>query len=241
MPFPYRIEAPENAENVDKAQYIEEWLGSFEPLEERPAAPSDATHVLKKCTSSKRKLTRQLIGLSGTGLRDCLPHLDVGKAFANIGEPTLATSEIVTQTNGSTAVNGYEEDEAGQEFVDVLSGHSVLLSYGDDGRLPYAPWSLRYSGHQFGLWAGQLGDGRAISICESHHRCSSLWTPVYQCTFIVETPHPSVEGLQYELQLKGAGRTPYSRTADGLAVLRSSIREYLCAEGMSTSSLLDFF
>lgn len=50
---------------------------------------------------------------------------------------------------------------------------------------------------------------------------------------IVETPHPTVDGLQYELQLKGAGRTPYSRSADGLAVLRSSIREYLCAEGTS--------
>lgn len=47
----------------------------------------------------------------------------------------------------------------------------------------------------------------------------------------VSTPHPSQEGVTYELQLKGAGRTPFSRTADGLAVLRSSIREYLCSEG----------
>ena len=61
--------------------------------------------------------------------------------------------------------------------------------------------------------------------------CSSLRGDTY---FVVETPHPSVEGVQYELQLKGAGRTPYSRSADGLAVLRSSIREYLCAEGTRT-------
>ena len=47
----------------------------------------------------------------------------------------------------------------------------------------------------------------------------------------VETPHPSDPDLTYELQLKGAGRTPYSRSADGLAVLRSSIREFLCSEG----------
>ncbi len=66
-----------------------------------------------------------------------------------------------------------------------------------------------YSGHQFGVWAGQLGDGRALSLGE------------------IETPM----GMQ-ELQLKGAGLTPYSRMGDGRAVLRSSIREYLCSEAM---------
>ena len=67
-----------------------------------------------------------------------------------------------------------------------------------------------YSGHQFGVWAGQLGDGRAISLGE-------LIAPDATC---------------WELQLKGAGRTPYSRGADGRAVLRSSIREFLCSEAM---------
>ncbi len=66
-----------------------------------------------------------------------------------------------------------------------------------------------YAGHQFGNWAGQLGDGRAINLMEVTHK-----------------------GKNFTLQLKGAGPTPYSRTADGLAVLRSSIREYLCAEAM---------
>lgn len=65
-------------------------------------------------------------------------------------------------------------------------------------------------GHQFGNWAGQLGDGRAISLGES----------------------VNAEGQRWELQLKGAGRTPYSRNADGRAVLRSSVREYLCSEAM---------
>jgi uncharacterized protein YdiU (UPF0061 family) len=74
------------------------------------------------------------------------------------------------------------------------------------GMLPY---SQCYGGHQFGNWAGQLGDGRAITLGE------------------VE----SADGL-LELQLKGAGLTPYSRTADGRAVLRSSIREFLCSEAM---------
>jgi uncharacterized protein YdiU (UPF0061 family) len=71
------------------------------------------------------------------------------------------------------------------------------------------PLASVYSGHQFGVWAGQLGDGRAILL-------GGLETPA---------------GLQ-ELQLKGAGRTPYSRMGDGRAVLRSSIREYLCSEAM---------
>lgn len=66
-----------------------------------------------------------------------------------------------------------------------------------------------YSGHQFGVWAGQLGDGRALWLGE------------------VQTPHGGVE-----LQLKGAGTTPYSRRGDGRAVLRSSIREFLCSEAL---------
>jgi len=71
------------------------------------------------------------------------------------------------------------------------------------------PWAQAYGGHQFGHWAGQLGDGRAMSIGELTH-----------------------EGRRWELQLKGAGPTPYSRSADGRAVLRSSIREFLCSEAM---------
>ena len=72
------------------------------------------------------------------------------------------------------------------------------------------PLASVYSGHQFGAWAGQLGDGRAILLGE------------------VRTP---AAGTQ-ELQLKGSGLTPYSRMGDGRAVLRSSIREFLCSEAM---------
>src|SRR3954466_9044680 len=86
-------------------------------------------------------------------------------------------------------------------MVEVLAGNRVL-----PGMQPYA---ARYGGHQFGHWAGQLGDGRAITLGEL-------------------TPH----GERWELQLKGAGPTPYSRTADGRAVLRSSVREFLCSEAM---------
>lgn len=92
-------------------------------------------------------------------------------------------------------------DAEGDDFLHIFSGAKV-----HPGTTPYA---MCYGGHQFGHWAGQLGDGRAINLFEV------------------------VQGQQrWALQLKGAGMTPYSRRADGLAVLRSSIREYLCSEAM---------
>lgn len=164
LPFPYQITPPENEEVEDKAEFVERWLSSYEPLEERPsAAPSQDQGTLKKYSSEKRELRRELIGLSDTGLRDCLPHLDVGNAFTQLGKPALA--KLVDETNG-TEVNGNGDNASRKELVDVLSGQDVMLSNGEDGSIPYTPWSLRYSGHQFGVWAGQLGDGRAISICE---------------------------------------------------------------------------
>lgn len=74
-----------------------------------------------------------------------------------------------------------------------------------------APVAHRYGGHQFGVWAGQLGDGRAISIGDIRNR----------------------RGQAYEIQLKGAGPTPFSRFADGRAVLRSTVREYLASEALA--------
>ena len=89
-----------------------------------------------------------------------------------------------------------------QAFADTFAGNALI-----PGMQPYAAC---YGGHQFGNWAGQLGDGRAITLGE-----------------VV-----NARGERWELQLKGAGPTPYSRTADGRAVLRSSIREFLCSEAM---------
>lgn len=88
------------------------------------------------------------------------------------------------------------------QFLNTVVGNHLL-----DGMQPYA---MCYGGHQFGNWAGQLGDGRAINLGEVINQKGEHWA----------------------LQLKGAGATPYSRTADGLAVLRSSIREFLCSEAM---------
>jgi uncharacterized protein YdiU (UPF0061 family) len=95
-----------------------------------------------------------------------------------------------------------EADVASGAFAQVFGGNTLLEGM--------QPWAAKYGGHQFGVWAGQLGDGRAISLGE-----------------VV-----TAAGERWELQLKGAGRTPYSRGADGRAVLRSSIREFLCSEAM---------
>ena len=95
-----------------------------------------------------------------------------------------------------------EADVTAPEFAQVFGGNALLA-----GMQPYA---ANYGGHQFGHWAGQLGDGRAITLGETINAAGERW----------------------ELQLKGAGPTPYSRTADGRAVLRSSIREFLCSEAM---------
>ncbi|KAI8141166.1 hypothetical protein BJV82DRAFT_518828 [Fennellomyces sp. T-0311] len=87
-------------------------------------------------------------------------------------------------------------------FLQVFSGNTVLENT--------RPWSLCYGGHQFGIFAGQLGDGRAISLFETENSRGDRW----------------------EVQLKGAGRSPYARDGDGYAVLRSSVREFLMAEHM---------
>jgi serine/tyrosine/threonine adenylyltransferase len=92
------------------------------------------------------------------------------------------------------------------DFVQVFTGNRMAESM--------QPLAAVYSGHQFGIWAGQLGDGRAILLGEAE---------------APGLPPPSV----LELQLKGAGMTPYSRMGDGRAVLRSSIREFLCSEAMA--------
>jgi len=94
-----------------------------------------------------------------------------------------------------------EEDAKSLAFKNIFSGTEKL-----EGTKPFA---MCYGGHQFGHWAGQLGDGRAINLAEIIH-----------------------EDRRWALQLKGAGPTPYSRGADGFAVLRSSIREHLCSEAM---------
>ncbi|KAL8806899.1 MAG: hypothetical protein Q9182_001028 [Xanthomendoza sp. 2 TL-2023] len=104
--------------------------------------------------------------------------------------------------------------QAGEEdtpdFKGLVAGNKIYWDPSDEKGI--YPWAQCYGGYQFGSWAGQLGDGRAISLFES--------------------TNPSTK-TRYEIQLKGAGKTPYSRFADGKAVLRSSIREFIVSEALN--------
>lgn len=126
-----------------------------------------------------------------------------GAAFSWATPIATAAPQLVALSYDVALMLGLDnEDMASETFTNVFTGNALL-----DGMQPFA---MCYGGHQFGQWAGQLGDGRAINLGE------------------VVTKQ---QGNQI-LQLKGAGPTPYSRTADGLAVLRSSVREFLCSEAM---------
>ena len=116
--------------------------------------------------------------------------------------PVKAPRTIAVAADVASMVGFTSADTTAPEFAEIFGGNTLL-----PGMLPYAAC---YGGHQFGNWAGQLGDGRAITLGEMVNAAGERW----------------------ELQLKGAGPTPYSRTADGRAVMRSSIREFLCSEAM---------
>ncbi len=130
----------------------------------------------------------------------------VADAAYSLVEPTSVSSPTLIGWSPDLASElGLPTNPSGAErtvLADVLGGNLLV-----DGMQPYA---ARYGGHQFGNWAGQLGDGRAIALGE------------------VELG----DGTVRTLQLKGSGPTPYSRSGDGRAVLRSSVREFLCSEAM---------
>ena len=125
----------------------------------------------------------------------------LGPAFFTYLQPSPVSAPHWVATSASTAHwMGLNPDWLrSDEALQALSGSAIA-----PGSKPLASV---YSGHQFGHWAGQLGDGRAILLGETENG--------------------------FEVQLKGAGRTPYSRGGDGRAVLRSSIREFLCSEAMA--------
>ena len=126
-----------------------------------------------------------------------------GALWSQVDPAPVAAPRLLAHSREMAVELGFSEaDVASAEFAQVFAGNAVL-----PGMRPFA---TNYGGHQFGHWAGQLGDGRAISLGEA----------------------VAASGRRWELQLKGAGATPYSRTADGRAVLRSSIREFLCSEAM---------
>ncbi|GAA5860929.1 hypothetical protein JCM3774_003191 [Rhodotorula dairenensis] len=212
--FPYDIREAKDEERTNSAKplTIETHLAEYEvsikhPVQDAAAAgisesgaesPARPTAYSSAVRESDRYPRARLLSLNKTFVADWLPQLELGSDAPG--------------------------DATRQQLVDVLAGRTVLAREPDAtaqnavDREGFAPWSLCYAGHQFGSFAGQLGDGRAISI--------------------ISTPAAEEVGAKtgyraIELQLKGAGRTPYSRFADGLAVLRSSIREYLGAEAVA--------
>jgi serine/tyrosine/threonine adenylyltransferase len=123
-------------------------------------------------------------------------------AYTRVQPTAVAAPRLLAWSEAMGTLLGIERPATEGPDVDVLAGNRLA-----PGMQPYA---ARYGGHQFGHWAGQLGDGRAITLAE----------------------RIGIDGRRYELQLKGAGQTPYSRRADGRAVLRSSLREFGCSEAM---------
>lgn len=123
-------------------------------------------------------------------------------AYSFVNPSPTQTAQLICVNSQLAKQLGFQESHLDSDSFKKL----VTGNYDDQQMKPYAQC---YGGHQFGQWANQLGDGRAINLGQ------------YE-----------VSGQYYTLQLKGAGKTPYSRHADGMAVFRSSLREYLCSEAM---------
>jgi uncharacterized protein YdiU (UPF0061 family) len=127
----------------------------------------------------------------------------LGAAWSRVAPTPVAAPRLLAWSKEVASLLDLDESDVRDPlFAEVFAGNRLIA--GMD------PIASNYGGHQFGVWAGQLGDGRAISLGEVVNRRGERW----------------------ELQLKGAGPTPYSRHADGRAVLRSSVREFLCSEAM---------
>lgn len=122
--------------------------------------------------------------------------------FSYVNPKSVPNAQLLHVSEEMAEALGISQADINSEaFKNTVTGNSILPNT--------KPYAMCYGGHQFGNWAGQLGDGRAINLTEIEYN-----------------------NKRWAIQLKGAGETPYSRTADGLAVLRSSIREYLCSEAM---------
>jgi uncharacterized protein YdiU (UPF0061 family) len=127
----------------------------------------------------------------------------IGACYSRVKPTPVMNPKCIAYSREVAALLDLHNDTCeGDNFTQVFAGNYLAR-----GMESYATC---YGGHQFGNWAGQLGDGRAINLGEVINQ----------------------QGKRWALQLKGAGPTPYSRTADGLAVLRSSVREFLCSEAM---------
>ena len=140
--------------------------------------------------------------LPGEALFNNEPRPVPGALYSRVQPTPVADPHLLAWSDELAVYLGLSRPPERGPAVDVLAGNRVADTM--------KPFAARYGGHQFGSWAGQLGDGRAMSLGEV----------------------TAADGTSWEIQLKGAGPTPYSRRADGRAVLRSSLREFLCSEAM---------
>lgn len=156
LEFPYDFSDPEDegnagdkpagAERQAKPVSIETQLAGYEVSRQHPVIGDADSSGKATAFSSRRRLAKsfpkaELLSLSTRCAKEWLPQLDTGDV--------AGTAEAATR----------------EKLIDVLSGKTVLAREADGHDKGFAPWSLCYGGHQFGSWAGQLGDGRAISLC----------------------------------------------------------------------------
>lgn len=168
-----------------------------------PLAPCTPLMPLASDLAALRFDPAFLRALPADALEGTMPRQVQGAAYSFCAPTPVAAPSLLSWSADAAALLGLAaRPEDGQIAAEVFAGNRIL-----PGSQPYATC---YGGHQFGQWAGQLGDGRAIFLGSVLGANDRPW----------------------EVQLKGAGRTPYSRHADGRAVLRSSLREYLCSEAM---------
>lgn len=164
-----------------------------------PTLPN-AIHKNADSVLVRSRFTHAMPGdpVQGIGMRQVSEAL-----YSEVSPTPVSAPKTLLYSRSLARSLGFDEAFCrSQEFAELMSGNRLFAGT--------APFATRYGGHQFGNWAGQLGDGRAINLGEL----------------------ADATGQLLNLQLKGAGPTPYSRGADGRAVLRSSVREFLCSEAM---------
>ncbi|KAM5144201.1 protein adenylyltransferase SelO-like isoform 1-T1 [Callospermophilus lateralis] len=180
-----------------------------------PLSSNKSNHVQGYCeTEAKLALSLDFWTLSSENLIAVLPVDPVQENYVrkvkncifSIAFPTPFKSRVLLAAVSKEVLEDILDLDLSvsetDDFIQLVSGGKIV-----SGSVPLAH---RYGGHQFGMWADQLGDGRAHLIGTYMNR----------------------QGEKWELQLKGSGKTPYSRNGDGRAVLRSSVREFLCSEAM---------
>lgn len=128
---------------------------------------------------------------------------ELPSAFFTYVTPQLLDNTRWVVWNGEFAQQFGLPATENEELLNVFAGQKEFA--------PFAPLAMKYAGHQFGVYNPDLGDGRGLLLAEMQHQ----------------------DGTWFDIHLKGAGLTPYSRMGDGRAVLRSTIREYLCSEAMA--------